>query len=238
MVENRIVSRQEWLAARKQLLIHERGLTRLRDEINQQRRELPWVRVEKTYLFDGPESKITLGELFDGRSQLAVYHFMLAPESDHICDGCAFLADHVDAARMHFEHNDLSFTAISRAPMERIAAVKERMEWRFQWVSSFHTDFNFDFGVSFTDEQIRNGQVEYNYGTTPYAAPDLPGVSVFYRNAAGHVFHTYSCYARGGDLLLGAYNWLDLTPQGRNENTMMDWVRLHDEYERHSHCCH
>ncbi len=182
-------------------------------------------------MFGGPHGKETLADLFDGRSQLLVYHFMLTPRSDHICDGCSFLADHVDAARMHFEHADLSFAAISRAPLAHIEAVKKRMGWRFQWLSSFGSDFNYDYGVSFTEEQIASCEIGYNYGTTHYAAVDLPGTSVFAKDEAGDVFHTYSCCARDGELLLGAFNFLDLTPKGRNETSIMSWVRLHNEYD-------
>jgi predicted dithiol-disulfide oxidoreductase (DUF899 family) len=238
MKSPKIVTREEWLVARKALLSRERELTRLRDAVSAERRALPWVKVEKTYVFDTSAGKASLADLFDGRSQLVVYHFMLTPGSDHICDGCSFLADHVDAARMHFEHADLSFAAVSRAPLAQIESVKRRMGWRFRWVSSFGGDFNYDYGVSFTEEQIAKGEARYNYGTTPYAEVDLPGTSVFAKDSAGQVFHTYSSYARGGDILLGAYNWLDLTPKGRNETNIMDWVRLHDEYEdKHAHAC-
>ncbi len=239
MTAHTIVSRKEWLAARKALLAKERELTHLRDRISAERRALPWVKVEEDYVFDAPEGRASLADLFDGRGQLAVYHFMLAPGSDHICDGCAFLADHVDGARQHFEQADLSFVAVSRAPLAQIEAVKRRMGWRFRWVSSFGSDFNYDYGVSFTAEQVARGQTGYNYGTTPYAAADLPGVSVFARDEAGQVFHTYSAYARGGELLIGAFNWLDLTPKGRNETSTMSWVRLHDEYDKQpTSCCH
>jgi predicted dithiol-disulfide oxidoreductase (DUF899 family) len=223
------VSREEWLGARKRLLQKEKQLTRMRDDVSRQRRELPWVKVED-YIFDGPNGKVSLTDLFDRRTQLAVYHFMLTPGSDHICDGCAFMADHVDSARMHFEQNDLSFAAISRAPIGQIQPVQKRMGWRFRWVSSFQNQFNYDFHVSFTEEQIRTGSSSYNFGTSNYASPDLPGISIFIQQG-GEIFHTYSSYARGGDLLLGAYNWLDLAPKGRNETEIMDWVRLHDEYE-------
>lgn len=236
-----IVSREEWLAARKALLAKEKEMTRALDRLRAERRALPWVRVEKRYAFDAPEGPATLADLFDGRGQLAVYHFMLAPGSGHICDGCAFLSDHVDAARMHFEHADLSFAAVSRAPIAQIERVKRRMGWRFRWVSSAGGDFNHDFGVSFTPEQVASGTVGYNYGTTPYAAEDLHGVSVFARAEDGDVFHTYSAYARGAELLSGAFNWLDVAPKGRNERTIMDWVRLHDEYDEApaaEGCCH
>jgi predicted dithiol-disulfide oxidoreductase (DUF899 family) len=234
----KIVSREEWLAVRKSLLRKEKELTRFRDAVSAGRRQLPWVKVDKPYVFDAPTGKVTLADLFDGRSQLAIYHFMLTPGSDHICDGCAFLADHVDAARTHFEHADLSFAAVSRAPLVQIEPVKRRMGWHFHWVSSFGSDFNYDYGVSFTEEQIAKSDTGYNYGTTPYANPDLPGTSIFAKDNTGQVFHTYSSYARGGDLFLGAYNWLDLTPKGRNEANIMEWVRLHDEYDdRSSHSC-
>jgi predicted dithiol-disulfide oxidoreductase (DUF899 family) len=241
MTAPRVVSRKEWLDARKALLARERELTHLRDRISVERRALPWVKVEEDCIFDAPEGRVALADLFDGRSQLAVYHFMLAPGSDHICDGCAFVSDHIDAARQHFEQADLSFAAVSRARLAQIEAVKRRMGWRFRWVSSFGSDFNYDYGVSFTDEQVAKGQTGYNYGTTPYANPDLHGVSVFARDDAGQVFHTYSTYARGPELLLGAFNWLDLTPKGRNETGTMSWVRLHDEYDKRpasGECCH
>jgi predicted dithiol-disulfide oxidoreductase (DUF899 family) len=234
---HRVVSREDWLAARKALLAKERELTHARDRLSAARRALPWVKVEKVYAFDTPDGRKTLADLFDGRSQLAIYHFMLAPGSSHICDGCAFMADHIDAARLHFEHADLSFAAVSRAPLAQIEQVKTRMGWRFTWVSSFGSDFNYDYGVSFTDDQVDKRETGYNYGTTPYANPDLPGTSIFTKDETGQVFHTYSSYARGGELLLGALNWLDLTPKGRNETGTMSWVRLHDEYDQPAHAC-
>jgi predicted dithiol-disulfide oxidoreductase (DUF899 family) len=174
---------------------------------------------------------VTLADLFDGRSQLAIYHFMLTPGSDHICTGCSFTADHIDAARRHFEHADLAFAAISRAPIERIEEVRGRMGWRFPWVSSNESDFNFDFGVSFTAEDLAGGRAIYNYGTTIRNSQDMFGVSVFVKDDEGAMFHAYSTYHRGTELLMGALNWLDLAPKGRNENDgTMSWVRLHDEY--------
>jgi predicted dithiol-disulfide oxidoreductase (DUF899 family) len=242
MHPQKIVDRDEWLNARKALLVRERELTHLRDRLGVERRALPWVKVDKTYRFDAPEGKMTLADLFDRRSQLVVYHFMLTPGSDHICDGCAFMADHVDAARMHFEQADLSFAAVSRAPLSQIEPVKKRMGWRFRWVSSYGSDFNYDYRVSFTEEQIAKGTTDYNSGTTPYASPDLPGSSVFAKDDEGEVFHTYSTYTRGSELLLGALNWLDLTPKGRNETSTMSWVRLRDEYKKGpgdaDACCH
>jgi predicted dithiol-disulfide oxidoreductase (DUF899 family) len=225
-----IVSREEWLQARKAHLVREKELTRMRDEIARERRALPWVRVEKTYVFDTPSGPAGLSDLFDRRSQLAIYHFMLSPGDDHICDGCAFISDHVDCARQHFEQADLSFAAVSRAPLAQILPVKRRMGWSFRWVSSHGTDFNYDYGVSFTPEQVAAGRPLYNFGTTPYLAEDLHGLSIFAKGASGQVFHTYSAYARGAETLLGAFNFLDFTPKGRNEKSIMDWVRLHDEY--------
>ncbi|NGN43177.1 DUF899 family protein [Mesorhizobium sp. CGMCC 1.15528] len=230
MQAHRTVSREEWLAARKAHLAREKELTRLHDEVAAERRALPWVKVDKDYRFDTPSGQVALADLFEGRSQLVVYHFMLTPGSDHICEGCAFVSDHVDAARQHFEHNDLSFVAISRVPLSRIKAVRKRMGWKFSWVSSAGGSFNFDYGVSFTREQVASGNVGYNYGTSSLVHDDLHGLSVFYRDG-DEVFHSYSTYARGVDVLLGAHNYLDLTPKGRNEKGTMDWVRLHDEYE-------
>ncbi len=231
-MQHRIVSRQEWLAARKAHLEHEREATRTLDRLREERRALPWVKGEKAYLFEGPDGKVTLADLFDGRNQLAVYHFMLTPASSHICDGCAFISDHIDAARQHFEHADLSFAAISRAPYAQIAPVQKRFGWQFRWVSSFGTDFNYDFGVSFTDAQVAKRETGYNYGTTPYANTDLPGASIFARDENSNIYHTYSTYARGLELLDGAFMWLDLAPKGRNEGPgIMSWIKLHDEYD-------
>ncbi|WP_144186581.1 DUF899 domain-containing protein [Elioraea rosea] len=226
----RIVTREEWLAERRALLEQERAVTHALDRIRAARRALPWVRIETPYVFEGPEGRVTLAELFGPRTQLAVYHFMLAPESDHICPGCAFIADHVDAARQHFEQADLSFAAISRATLPQIEAVRHRMGWRFAWVSSHGSSFNYDFGVSFTPEQVAAGRTGYNFGTTPYHHLDQHGTSLFVRDEEGAAFHAYSCYARGDELLIGAFNWLDLAPKGRNERGTMSWVKLHDEY--------
>jgi len=231
-MEHAIVSREEWLAARKSLLARELAATHELDALRAERRQLPWVRIEKDYVFEGPDGPCTLGDLFGGRSQLAVYHFMLTPGSEHVCPGCSFTADNIDAARQHFEHADLAFTAVSRAPIERIEEVKARMGWTFPWVSSGGGDFNFDFGVSFAAEDRAAGRASYNYGkTTIEKAQDMFGVSVFARDEGGAVFHTYSTYHRGTELLMGAFNWLDLTPKGRNEaGGIMSWVRLHDRY--------
>lgn len=227
----RIVSRVEWLTARKALLAKERAMTHALDDLRAQRRALPWVRVEKPYVFEGPQGPCTLADLFRGRSQLAVYHFMLAPGSEHICSGCSFIADHVDGARRHFEQADLAFAAISRAPLARIAEVKRRLGWTFPWVSSHGTDFNYDFGVSFRKEDIAAGRAIYNYGTPIKSSEDMHGTSIFAKDAQGDLFHTYSTYHRGDEVLIGAFAWLDLAPKGRNENGTMSWVKLHDEYE-------
>lgn len=231
MEPNRIVSRDEWLAARKAHLAREKELTRLYDQVCAERRALPWVEVEKSYVFDTPDGKRTLAELFAGRSQLVVYHFMFAPGAAEGCDGCSFLADHIDGANLHLAHHDVSVVVVSRAPLADFQPFARRMGWRFPWVSSAGSDFNYDFGVSFTPEQVAAGDVGYNYGTTPYAREDLHGLSVFCKDDAGNVFHTYSTYARGVDLLVGAHTYLDLTPKGRNERGTMDWVRHHDRYE-------
>lgn len=225
-----VVSQDAWLEARKAHFAREKALTHELDALRAERRNLPWVRIEKAYRFEGPDGPCALVDLFAGRSQLAVYHFMLTPGSDHICPGCSFIADHVDAARRHFEQADLAFAAISRAPLERIEQVRARMGWTFPWVSSAGSDFNYDFGVSFRKEDIAAGRAVYNYGTPIRGSEDMHGTSIFARDAAGDVFHTYSTYARGDEFSIGAFAWLDLTPKGRNEDGTMSWVRLHDEY--------
>lgn len=231
-MQHAIVSREDWLAARTALLAKELEMTHALDALRAERRQLPWVKIEEDYVFDGPNGACTLLDLFGARSQLAVYHFMLTPGSDHICSGCSFTMDHVDAARQHFEHADLAFAAISRAPIERIEQVKARMGWTFPWVSSGNNDFNYDLGVSFTEADRAAGRALYNYGKSKIQrSPDMFGVSVFIKDEDGDVFHTYSTYHRGTELLMGAFNWLDLAPKGRNETGgTMSWVRLHDEY--------
>jgi predicted dithiol-disulfide oxidoreductase (DUF899 family) len=228
----KIVSDAEWLVARKDLLAREKEFTRERDALSAARRSLPWVRVEKDYLFDGPNGKQTLAELFDGRSQLIVYHFMLGPGWEEGCKSCSYLADHFDGANWHLPHRDVTFVVVSRAPLSEIEAYQKRMGWRFKWVSSHGNDFNFDYHVSFTPEDEAKGEAYYNYDTQEFVSDELPGLSVFYRNENGDVFHTYSTYARGLDILVGTYNFLDLVPKGRNENpeSTMDWVRRHDQY--------
>ena len=228
---HKIVPRDAWLAERKALLAREREVTHQLDAVRQARRELPWVKVDKPYVFQGPDGTATLADLFQGRSQLAVYHYMLAPGSDHICPGCSFIADHIDAARQHFEQADLAFAAISRAPYEQIAQVKRRMGWTFPWLSSAGTDFNYDYGVSFRKEDVAAGRAIYNYGTVIERSEDMHGTSIFARDDSGDVFHTYSTYHRGDEMLMGAFMWLDLVPKGRNEGAgVMNWLRLHDEY--------
>jgi len=230
----KVVTRAEWLAARKELLAEEKALTRARDAASAKRRELPWVKVEKEYVFDTPNGKKTLAELFDGRSQLIVYHFMWRRELGEGCVGCSFLADHVDGPNQHLAQHDVTFVAVSRAPLPLLEAFKKRMGWRFNWVSSHESDFNFDYHVSFTPEELATGKVFYNYGMTDASIEELAGMSVFYKDADGSIFHTYSCYGRGNEEVLGAYMYLDITPKGRNETgpnfTMGDWVRHHDKY--------
>jgi predicted dithiol-disulfide oxidoreductase (DUF899 family) len=240
MQPQKIVSEKEWLAARKAHLAREKELTRLRDQVSAERRELPWVKVEKAYVFGGPRGKQTLADLFGGRSQLIVYHFMFGPDWGQGCPSCSFLADHIDGPNLHLKHHDVTLMAVSRAPWPKIEAFKERMGWRFEWVSSYGSDFNFDYHVSFTPEDKAIGKVVYNFETTDYMFDELPGISVFYRDDSGVIFHTYSSYGRGGDILLGAHNFLDLTPKGRNETHAMNWVRHHDRYDAPSNadsCC-
>ena len=228
-----IVSREEWLAARRALLAKEKEATRLRDRVNAERLALPWVKVEKNYVFDTPQGKKSLAELFDGRSQLIVYHFMFGPDWAAGCPGCSVLADHIDGALPHLEHHDVTMIAVSRAPLPDIAAYKRRMGWRFPWVSAFGNDFNYDYHLSFTRDALASGKVFYNFSETePGEGNDeLPGLSAFYRDAAGDIFHTYSSYARGPEELIGTLMILDRAPKGRNETTIMDFVRRHDEYE-------
>ena len=224
-----VVSREKWLAARKELLKKEKELYRTRDRICAERRDLPWVKVDEDYVFDGPEGKVTLSDLFRGRSQLIIYHFMFGPGWKEGCDGCSFLCDHFDSARQHFEHRDVAFAAVSRAPLEEFAAFKKRMGWKFPWVSSANNDFNYDYNVSFTEEQVAKGEATYNYAPEPEAG-ESHGMSVFYKNDAGEIFHTYSTYARGGEEALTTFMMMDLTPKGRNEEGTMSWIRHHDKY--------
>jgi predicted dithiol-disulfide oxidoreductase (DUF899 family) len=228
-----VVSRDAWLAARRTLLAREKAATRLRDEVNAARLALPWVKIDKAYAFDTPGGRRTLADLFGPRSQLMVYHFMLGPGWKAGCPGCSFLADHLDGALPHLEHHDVTLLAVSRAPLAEIEAYRTRMGWRFPWVSSHGSDFNYDFSVSFTPEDLADGKVFYNFAETDaaHAAAELPGLSAFYKDASGDVFHTYSSYARGPEELIGTLMILDRAPKGRNETKTMDFVRRHDEYE-------
>ena len=242
MHTHRIVSPQEWLAARRALLVREKEATKLRDQVNAERLALPWVQVDKHYGFDTAAGQKSLGELFDGRSQLIVYHFMLGPGWSAGCPGCSFLSDHIDGALPHLEHHDVTWTAVSRAPLAEIERYKARMGWRFPWVSSNGSDFNYDYHVSFTHDELASGKVSYNFTQTDAASAndELPGLSAFYKDEARQVFHTYSSYARGPEELIGALMILDRAPKGRNEGSTMDFVRRHDEYPNAPHaqsCC-
>lgn len=234
MQPHKIVSQDEWLVARKAHLAKEKELTRLRDQLSAERQELPWVKVEKEYVFDDPDGKATLADLFAGRSQLLVYHFMFGPDWGQGCPSCSYLADHIDGANQHLPHRDVTLLAVSRAPLVRIEAFRRRMGWHFKWVSSHANDFNRDFHVSFTPEEMAQGEVYYNYRTGAFPSEEAPGLSAFYRAPDGTIFHTYSAYERGLDMLIGAYNYLDLAPKGRDEAELpwtMAWVRHHDRYE-------
>jgi predicted dithiol-disulfide oxidoreductase (DUF899 family) len=240
-MQHQTVSREQWIAARQQLLAQEKQLTRMRDQVAAQRREMPWVKVDKIYVFDGPNGRETLADLFDGRSQLVVRHFMFGPGWGEGCVGCSFWADHLDGALVHLEHRDVTVVVVSRAPFAEIEAFRQRMGWRFKWVSSYGSDFNYDYGVSFTPDQLAAGEVNYNYAATANAGEEMPGLSVFHKDADGTIAHTYSSYGRGNEPMLGTYTILDLTPNGRNETgprgNLTDWVRLHDRYDEESGAC-
>ncbi|HXV26104.1 MAG TPA: thioredoxin family protein [Alphaproteobacteria bacterium] len=229
-----VVSREEWLTARKSHLKNEKALTRLRDLVAAERRALPWVKVEKEYVFDTLHGRKTLADLFDGRSQLIIHHFMFGPDWDAGCPSCSLEADHAEGAIVHLRNHDVAYVRVSRAPLEKLEAYRKRMGWKAPWASSYGSDFNYDYHVSFTDEDVAKGRVYYNYNTIKeekYRFEELPGLSVFYKDRSGEVFHTYSSYARGNEELIGAFIYLDTTPKGRNETEIMDWVRRHDEYE-------
>jgi predicted dithiol-disulfide oxidoreductase (DUF899 family) len=235
--DHEIVSREEWLIARRDLLKREKELTRLRDQLAAERRALPWVKIDKEYVFDAPEGEVTLAELFDGRSQVFIKHFMLGPGQKTQCVGCSLEVDHIDGILPHLENHEVTYVAVARAPIEEIEAVRKRMGWKFRWVSSYHSEFNYDFNVSWTREQIDSGRPLYNYGALPeWAAEieDLSGNSVFYKNETGQIFHTYSTFGRGGEEFLGIYRFLDTTPKGRNENgpyhSLTDWARPRNMY--------
>ena len=234
MEPHRIVSRDEWIAARKAHLAEEKAFTRARDALSKKRRELPWVKVEKTYVFDGPNGKETLADLFGGKSQLIVYHFMLGPDWEAGCPSCSLLADHFDGTVIHLAQRDVTFVVVSRAPLPQIDKFKARMGWHFKWVSSNGCDFNFDYHVSATPEEKASGKAMYNYEMTTFPSEERPGASVFYKNDNGEIFHTYSSYGRGLDMLIGTYHMLDLAPKGRDEEGLawsMAWVRHHDRYD-------
>jgi predicted dithiol-disulfide oxidoreductase (DUF899 family) len=228
-----VVSAAEWLVARKDLLNREKEFSRQRDALSAARRKLPMVKIEKEYVFEGPDGKETLADLFESRSQLIVYHFMLGPGWEEGCKSCSYLADHFDGANWHLPHRDTMLVVVSRAPLSEIQAYNKRLGWRFKWVSSYGRDFNFDYHVSFTEEEEKKNKVYYNYETAEFMSDELPGLSVFYKDEDGNVFHTYSTYARGLDQLVGTYNFLDLTPKGRDEDpgSTMSWVQRHDQYD-------
>jgi predicted dithiol-disulfide oxidoreductase (DUF899 family) len=232
-VQNQVVSRNEWLKARVELLAAEKAFTRQRDALTRRRMAMPWERVEKSYRFEGTDGVLSLADLFDGRSQLIVYHFMFGPDWAEGCRSCSFWADNFNGIPIHLNHRDVTFAAVSRAPLAKINAYKRRLGWSFPWVSSYGSDFNFDYQVSFTPEQIAQGNAYHNYEVRPNTMSDEVGISVFYKDEQGAVFHTYSCYGRGVDMLNGAYHYLDLVPKGRDEDGLqftMQWVRRHDQY--------
>ena len=231
---HKVVSHEEWTTARKEFLAKEKEFTRLRDELSRQRRALPWEKVDKSYAFEGPAGKLTLADLFGDRSQLIVYHFMLGPDWKEGCPSCSLIADHFDGMTIHLANRDVTLAAVSRAPLAQISAFKKRMGWRFQWVSSFGGNFNADYQVSVSKDEKPGGKAYYNYEFTDFPSEERPGASVFHKDAAGNIFHSYSTYARGLDMLMGVYHFLDLVPKGRDEEGLkhgMAWVRHHDRYE-------
>jgi len=233
MARHTVVSRKDWLAARKALLTKEKKFTRLRDQLSKERRQLPWVKVDKDYAFDGPQGTETLSELFDGRSQLIVYHFMFGPDWDAGCKHCSFWADNFDRIIVHLNHRDVTMVVASRAPYHKLESYKKRMGWNFKWVSSGNTDFNFDYHVSFTPEEEAKKKAFFNYKIQDPDSSDREGASVFFKDAKGNVFHTYSTYARGIDMVNAAYHYLDLVPKGRDESNLgPSWLCRHDEYDR------
>jgi predicted dithiol-disulfide oxidoreductase (DUF899 family) len=229
-----VVSHDEWLAARRRLLEEEKAFTRQRDALSARRREMPWERIEKNYVFEGPGGQLSLADLFKGRSQLIIYHFMLGPNWEAGCKSCSFWADNFNGIDVHLAHRDVTLVAVSRAPLAKIEAFKKRLGWSFTWVSSFGGDFNYDFQASFTPADLAKGEIFYNFKHQKMSLDETPGISVFARNEKGDVFHTYSCYQRGLDMLNGAYHFLDLVPKGRDEEGLafsMSWVRHHDRYD-------
>ena len=233
-MDHQIVSQEEWLAARVAYLAKEKEFSKARDALSAARRALPWVKIEKRYDFEGPDGKETFADLFGGRSQMIAYHFMFGPDWEQGCPSCSLLADHFDGATVHLAQRDVSLVAVSRAPLARIEEFKNRMGWKFKWVSSHGSDFNTDFHVSFTPDEMSQGEVYYNYRMTEFPSDEAPGASVFLKDENGDIFHTYSAYARGLDILIGTYNFLDLVPKGRDEDALpftMAWVRHHDRYD-------
>lgn len=230
-----VVSRTEWLEARQKLLAQEKALTRQHDALAAERRQLPWVKLDKSYEFEGPNGTETLAQLFGGRSQLFIYHFMFGPDWDEGCRSCSMIADHIDASALHLAHHDVTLLLVSRAPYAKLAEFQRRMGWKFKWLSSHKNNFNQDFGVTFTEAQVASQQPLYNYGSVPPFADEVGGGSVFFKGGAGEVFHTYSSYGRGMEPLLLPYFYLDLTPKGRSEEGLpypSAWFRHHDRYDR------
>jgi predicted dithiol-disulfide oxidoreductase (DUF899 family) len=233
MSRPKIVAQEEWFRAHKAHLQREKELTHLRETIAAERRALPWLKIRKDYVFETERGPEHLADLFKGRSQLIVYHFMFPPNADYRCEGCSFLADHIDGAGQHLKHNDVSLVVVARAPLAEFLPYKRRMGWKFDWVSAYASDFNFDMQVSYTDRQIAEGETVYNFEKRPLTSKDLPGASVFLRDADGGIYLTFTTRARGGEPLITAYDYLDMTPKGRQEDErgLMTWVRLHDEYD-------
>ena len=232
-MNNAIVSHDEWLEARKALLLEEKEFTKLRDRLTRKRQELPWEKVERDYVFASAQGPARLADLFDGRSQLLVYHFMYGPDWEAGCKSCSFLCDHLEPAVVHLNHRDVSCAVVSKAPPETLEAYRKRMGWSFRWVSSLENDFNRDYGVSFSEEEIERGDAYYNYRNEGFGSTEAPGASVFFRDDSGVIYHTYSVYARGLDMFLTAYHYLDIVPKGRDEQDLsytMEWIRRHDEY--------
>jgi len=232
---HQVLPYDDWFEAHRSHLAKEKAFTHQREQLAAERRALPWLEITKNYVFETERGTETLGELFKGRSQLIMYHFMLGPGSDHRCTGCSFLCDHIDATDMHIRHHDISFVVSCRAPLAEILPYKHRMGWRFEWVSAGDGDFNYDFQVSFTGEQLAAGHAMFNFQGRPISGTDYAGVSVFYKNEQGHIFHTFCTRGRGGENVIGTYGYLDMMPKGRNETgphgTLADWVKLHDEYD-------
>lgn len=235
MKNHKIVSHEEWIDTRKAFLAREKEFTRLRDEISQERRELPWEKVNKDYVFDGPDGEESLSDLFAGKNQLIIYHFMYGPDWEAGCKSCSYLADHFNPAIIHLKQRGVTMIAVSKAPLQKLEAFKKRMGWSFKWVSSLNNDFNRDYHVSFTQEELDSGNVYYNYKKKGFPSTEAPGASVFYNSENGEIFHTYSVYERGLDMFITAYHYLDIVPEGRDENALsytMEWLRLHDEYDK------